>query len=102
MVKPLSERSPARPRVKLLTMLVIAHVFAGTFAAFDPYSKRDISFILQKAHEGKLSEVTLVDDERRISVSTIDGQKWYAHYGPPGLSAEALMEEPRGRRVGRA
>ncbi|MEW1841355.1 hypothetical protein AB0392_25730 [Nonomuraea angiospora] len=95
-VNPLLERSPSRPRVKLLTMLVIAHVLAGAcaaFATYDPYDKRDISFILQKAREGKVREATLIDDEQRISVSTIDGQKWYAHYGPPGLSPEALMEE---------
>ncbi|MFG1961236.1 hypothetical protein [Nonomuraea sp. NPDC049028] len=69
-VNPLLGRSPSRPRVK-----------------------RDISFILQKTREGKVREATLIDDEQRISVSTIDGQKWYAHYGPPGLSQEALMEE---------
>ncbi|MGA5762879.1 hypothetical protein [Nonomuraea bangladeshensis] len=77
-------------------MLVIAHVLAGVLAAcatYDPYSRRDVSFILQKAREGEVSEATLVVDEQRISVSTINGQKWYAHYGLPGLSQEALMEE---------
>lgn len=95
-VSPLSGRSPSAPRVKLLTILVIAHVLAGAcvaFATYDPYSKRDISFILQKVREGKVREATFIDDEQRFSVSTIDGQKWYAHYGPPGLSLEALMEE---------
>ncbi|MEV4283961.1 hypothetical protein AB0K40_00495 [Nonomuraea bangladeshensis] len=85
-------------------MLVVAHVLAGVFAAwatYDPYSKRDISFILQKAREGQVSDATLIYDEQRISVSTVDGQKWYARYGPPGLSHEALLEElskadPRG------
>ncbi len=95
-VDPLSKRSPSRSRVKLLTMLVIAHVLTGAFVAFvtyDPYGKRDISFILREVREGRVSEATLVADEQRISVSTIDGQKWYARYGPPGLSQEALMEE---------
>ncbi|MGA4993621.1 hypothetical protein [Nonomuraea bangladeshensis] len=77
-------------------MLVIAHVLAGAFAAcmtYDPYSKRDVSFILQKAREGQVSEATLIYDKQRISVSTLDGQKWYADYGPPDLSHEALLEE---------
>ncbi|MEU4508746.1 ATP-dependent metallopeptidase FtsH/Yme1/Tma family protein [Nonomuraea wenchangensis] len=77
-------------------MLVIAHVFAGVLAAYatyDPYGRRDISYILQKVHEGQVSEATLIYDEQRISVSTRDGQKWYARYGPPGLSHEALLEE---------
>ncbi|GAA1743690.1 hypothetical protein [Nonomuraea bangladeshensis] len=51
--------------------------------------------------EGQVSEATLIYDEQRISVSTLDGQKWYARYGPPDLSHEALSEElgkadPRG------
>ncbi|MGW0198723.1 hypothetical protein [Nonomuraea sp. NPDC003201] len=96
MINSLSEDSLPRPRVKLLTALAIAHVLAGAlvaFATYDPYDKRDLSFILQEIREGRVHEATLIVDDQRISVTTNDGQQWYAPYGPPGPSETALMEE---------
>ena len=62
MINSLSEDSPPKPRVKLLTAMVIAHVLAGAlvaFATYDPYDKRDLSFILQEIREGRVREALL-------------------------------------------
>jgi hypothetical protein len=99
MINSLSVDSLPRPRVKLLTALAIAHVLAGALVAFatydpyDPYDRRDLSFILQEIRAGRVHEAKLIDDDQRISVTTNDGRQWYAHYGLPGLSPTALLEE---------
>ncbi|MBT2228556.1 hypothetical protein, partial [Nonomuraea sp. NEAU-A123] len=83
---------PAATRTRPLT----AHILAGAlvaFATYDPYDKRDLSFILQEIRDGRVREATLIDNDQRISVTKNDGRQWYADFGPPGLSETALMEE---------